>query len=512
MLVLVVGVASGPAPGAGTSAGRRVSVIVTPSFVPSAFADRGAVGLLVPGAGSTVTRTGALSSLVRGRVVSSLLGGRATGRSLIRLSHRPGAVTIYVALPSPGRHRNVTRYPIAVVGGGYRGLLTSSSTRLPGLVSIADIAPSATALGHGDEPTIRFRNANDAAGALARLDLRLRRAHDARTAAIVVLVASVLTLAGIAQLLRSALVARAALLAIPGALTTSFGLSALRIDGLALVTVLLAVGTVGLALAGAWSRRALLPLAFGFLAASVVALALWPATNALSVIGPHPDGGGRYFGVTNEVETLLLAPILALGALVRTGRLVVVGVAALLLVGWSRTGADGGGVLVMLAAVGALWGFRTGVRWSPARLAASAGVAVVLGLGAVLLDIASGGSSHVTDSLTKRPWSIAGEIGHRLHISWAGLTATTQATVAAVLTLVALLGVAVIRERSDVVDALLAGLVVSLLVNDSPTDVIAYGALVCAALRTWDDLDLTTRGRRSFAARSPQVLPVLRRH
>ena len=43
-------------------------------------------------------------------------------------------------------------------------------------------------------------------------------------------------------------------------------------------------------------------------------LAAWPEVNALAAIGPHPDGGGRFYGVTNEVETLLLAPSLAAAA------------------------------------------------------------------------------------------------------------------------------------------------------------------------------------------------------
>src|SRR3954462_12946403 len=43
-----------------------------------------------------------------------------------------------------------------------------------------------------------------------------------------------------------------------------------------------------------------------------------PTWNALAVIGPHPDGGGRFYGVTNQVETLLLAPALVLGALAGT--------------------------------------------------------------------------------------------------------------------------------------------------------------------------------------------------
>ncbi len=510
--VAAVVVASGlAAPAFATSKRHEVAVIVVPRFAPSTYADRGAVGWLVPGAGSTVTRDGALSSLVRGRVVSSLLGGHTTGSPLIALSRQPAEITVYVALPPAGSSRNVTRYPIAVVGGGYHGLLRSPSTRIDGLVSIADIAPSVLALEQGHTPRIRSRASHDGPAALGRLDARLRHAHDARTLAIVVLVASVLTLAGFAQLLRSAALSRAALLAIPAALAVSFALSAAGVDGRLPTAALLALGTGGLALLGGRSARALLPLLLAFLVAAIVALVLWPDMNALSVIGPHPDGGGRYFGVTNEVETLLLAPILAVGALVGTSRLPFVAALALLVVGWSRTGADGGGVLVVIAALAALWSFRAGFLWTPRRIAGAAVAAVALGLLVVGIDVASGGSSHVTESLGKGPWSVAGEIGHRLHISWAGATATTQATVAIVLTLVALAGLALIRERSDAVDALFVALVVSLLVNDSPTDVIAYGALVAAALRTWDDLDLSTRGRRRFAALSPQVLPVLRR-
>ena len=491
--------------------GHTVAVIVVPRFAPAVYADRGAVGLLVPGAGSTVTRAGALSSLVRGRVVSSLLGGKTNGDPLIRLSRRPAQITVYVSLPPPGRHRNVTRYTLAIVGDGYHGLLTTRSTRIAGLVSIADVAPTVVSLQKGRSPRIRSHASQDAAAALATLDTRLGNVHDARTSGIVVLVATVLTLAGLAQLLRSAVLSRAALLGIPAALTVSFVLSAAGVDGRLPVALLLAVGTVGLALAGSRSAGWLLPLTIAFLVAAAVGLALWPEVNALSVIGPHPDGGGRYFGVTNEVETLLLAPVLAAGALVATSRLPLVAALALLVVGWSRTGADGGGVLVVVAGLTALWGFREGIRWTLRRVVAAGVATIGLGLLVVGIDVVSGGSSHVTNALGKGPWSIANEVGHRLHISWAGATATTQATVSLGLTLIALVGLAFVRERSDVVDALLVALVVSLLVNDSPTDVIAYGALAAAALRTWDDLDLSTRGRRSFSAFSPQVSPVLRR-
>ena len=101
---------------------RRQAVRATP-----AYADRGAVGLLVPGAGSTVTRAGALSSLVRGKVVSSLLGGKSD-----RDAADPAVAAtplprdpIYVIAAAAGRSHNTRRYPIAIVGGGYRGLLAS---------------------------------------------------------------------------------------------------------------------------------------------------------------------------------------------------------------------------------------------------------------------------------------------------------------------------------------------------------------------------------------------------
>jgi hypothetical protein len=503
-IVLVLTLFAGPAAAA---SGPRVAVVVVPRLSPTTYAGRGAVGLLVPGTGSTVTRVGSLSSLVHGRTVTSLLGGVATGPPLIRLSNRPAAITIYVSLPPAGRTRNWTRYPIAVVGGGYRGLLTSRSTRVPGLVSIADVAPTAVALRQGRMPSIRWQASREPVAALQRLDTRLRRAHDARNAATIVLVATVLVLAGIALLLRSPLVARATLLGIPAALTTAFALSAAKIDDLRLTTALLTAGILAFGFLGARSPRLLLPLLVGFLVVAAVVLAVWPATNALAVIGPHPDGGGRYFGVTNEVETLLLAPILAVGGLVAPRTLPVLAVLAVVVVGWSRTGADGGGVLVVLAALLALWSFRTGARWTARRVVLAVVGLVALGLLAVGIDAATGGSSHVTHAVGHHPWSLAGDLVHRWHVSWDGLTATMQSMLSMGLTLAGLVFVAVLRPRSDVVDALFVALLVSLVVNDSPVDVIAWGALVCAALRTWEELDPLAPLRRSAAASAPRVLP-----
>ncbi|MDQ3895444.1 MAG: hypothetical protein M3292_12435, partial [Actinomycetota bacterium] len=113
---------------------------------------RGAVALLVPGAGPTVSERTARAALVRGKVENSLLGGIPSGSPLIPVAtgsaKRVRPPVIVLALPRGGEQANDRRYPIAVLGGEYRGILTSKETRIPGLVSIADVAP--TAIGRED--------------------------------------------------------------------------------------------------------------------------------------------------------------------------------------------------------------------------------------------------------------------------------------------------------------------------------------------------------------------------
>src|SRR5207237_2470489 len=111
---------------------------------------------------------------------------------LIRLAARPAAITVYVALPPPGSHPNTRRYPIAIVGGGYRGILTSRSTRIRGLVSIADVAPSAVALARGARPTIRSDPDADAPASLARLDTTISRRRDVHLGSTLIIACSVL--------------------------------------------------------------------------------------------------------------------------------------------------------------------------------------------------------------------------------------------------------------------------------------------------------------------------------
>lgn len=457
-------------------------MIAVPPFDPAEYAGRGAVGLFVPGSGPTASRAGAIASLVRGKVEPASLGGVPSGRPLIALSRRPAAVTIYVALPPPGKHANTKRYPIAIVGDGYRGILTSSSTRIRGLVSIADVAPSAQALAAGKRPVIRSRADDQAAEHLETLDDRMTDAHDARLWATLILVGSVLGGALLACGFRSPYLGRAGVLAAPAVLAASLTLSAIGVSRTAAVVGLLAALTVAASLAVACVQRALPYALVAFVGGYLVVFAFWPEVNSLAAIGARPDGGGRFYGAGNLTETVLLTVSLAAAALLGRRAILPVLALAVLTIGWSRTGADGGGIVVLLAAFGVLAARMYGVRPTPGRIAAAT-VAIVAAVAALVgLDAATGGSSHVTRAFRTGPVSLAGELGHRVHISAASIGSDrTEAAVFAV-SIVALVVLGSRRPRFPAGDALLAGLAVSLLINDSPGDVASAGALSYAVL------------------------------
>jgi hypothetical protein len=196
------------------------------------------------------------------------------------------------------------------------------------------------------------------------------------------------------------------------------------------------------------------------LGAYAVFLGVSPATVSLAALGPHPEGGGRFFGMTNQVETLLLAPALAVGALVELPLLAVVALASLVVVGWSRLGADGGGLIVYAAgfATLGLLGFRGRVTLSRAAPAAASVVAV--GLALVGLDALTGGSSHVTHAVGGGPGRVLSDLGHRLHLSWRGIVNKSDHLAIAVVSLITLVVLALLQPRSRTIAALLVALVV----------------------------------------------------
>jgi mono/diheme cytochrome c family protein len=424
------------------AAPAQAGVRVVAPFDPADYADRAAVGLLVPGAGPTVTRESALAALLRGKLEHGLLGGIAAGENRIELGAQGGPV-ILVSLPPPGRSDNDVRYPIAVLG--QRGLLTSDSTRIDGLVSVTDIATG----------RLRVVAEDDPAQALEELDDRIERNSAWRLPLTIALAALLIVLAIVRpqHSLRTLLVVLAANLWLSPLLAVAAGVAAL----------LLPLG---------WACAAIL-LAY------LVSMGLDAETVALSPFGPSQSG--RFYGINNLLETMLLAPALVGAALLGRGGILVAAL-AFVTIGGNRFGADGGGIVVLAVAYLVLWLRLRGERptWRLAGLVAAGAVALALAL--LGLDAATGGSSHVTDAVGDGPAALAGDIADRIELSVRRTAASIGATAVVLGSLAILIAVALRARRAPVLDAYLVALAVSLVVNDTPGDVLGVGAAIAIAL------------------------------
>jgi cytochrome c551/c552 len=451
-----------------------------PVFDPAQYAGRGAVGLMVPGEGGTVRRADVLASLERGKVVHALLGGRPRGRTIFIPAALPGSrLTIYVSLPPQGKTPNHTLYPIAVVGCGFRGLLTSSATRVPGVISVADIAAAVTHLRAGGcrASPLGWRSA-DAPARLRSLNTRIHRVTRAQGWVLV----AILIAGGILAALGGAI----GVLACIGFVVASLVLSAFGVEafwGLVL-------GVVGIASLSvlALHRRTIVPaVVAAFFVALLTVLMADSSLNSLGVLGAHLEGGSRFYGVTNQLETLLLAPAIVAAAADGLAWLVALGLLVLVTVAWSRAGADGGGLLVYAVAFGVLTLRLRGLALTPRRIVALAVAVAALGLAVVGLDAALGGSSHVTHSVGNG--SVFGEVGRRLHLSYLTVTSSSGKEAEFAVGLAVLVAIAAFTWRGPLMQAFLVGIAVSFLVNDSPVDVAFLGALGCWTIARWESVD-----------------------
>ncbi len=431
------------------AAPAQAAVRVVEPFPPERYASTGAVGFLVPGAGPTVTRASALNALLTGKIESSYLGGTPPDKPLIRLGQGPPP-DVLVVLPPTGRTENDRRYPIAVVGGGASGLLTSDSTRIDGLVSIADIANG----------RLRWKPSDDPVGALALLEARIDRNDRLRFPLTVLLVAA----AAVVGFVRPRFAPRLFLLALAGNLWLA---------GWWLVGLLVAAAL-------------LLPLGAAcaaLVAAYLLALGLDPESVALSPLGPSQ--AGRFYGFSNLLATIFLVPAL-LGPALLARRGVLVAAAALVAVGGSRFGADGGGLLVLLAGYAVLIARLGRFRATLPRTAAAAAVLALVALALVGLDAALGGSSHVTDAAGGGPQELLSDLWHRLRLSWARVTDWWGPALVAVASIAVLARIATRRPRRPLTDALLVAIAVSVVVNDTPGDVLGVGAAAAFAVSRWE--------------------------
>ena len=479
----------------------RPTIYVVPSGAAFPAGD-GAVGLFVPGTGGTVSRARAIAALRRGTVERDF--GTPGGKILVDLSSvarvQPLRPAVYISLPKPGEHPNTKRYDVMIVGAGSHGILTSDSTRIRGLVSLADLAPTAVALQEGRSPPIHSEPDSNALEDLGALDTRLARVHHDRGWVVVTVVLTILALAAFAP--------RAAALGGAAAVTASLLLSWAGATRFGPVMAAMAVLTVVLSVAGSLRRRIVPATVAVFLIALTIVLAIDPELNSLAVLGARPDGGGRFYGVGNQVETLLLPPVLVAAAIGGVRWLVPLAALALVAIGWSKAGADGGGILVFVTALGVLGLRLRGLSLTPRRLALVAAAVVIVAFVFVGLDAALGGSSHVTRAVGSGPGSLLGDLGHRLHLSWLSATDHWYRILIFMGCLAALVLMGTMRPRRATVDALLAGLAVSLLVNDTPVDVIGLGALGCLVLVRWESVDSRPmrRGALIAAAATTAVL------
>jgi hypothetical protein len=461
-------------------------VLILKSISPAEFvhlSHEGAVGLLVPGVGPTTNLRQSLAELERGAEVNARLGGVPAGPRLILASDATGKPTgcceIIVQLPPAGNPvANDKRYPIVVLGRGYHGLLTSPTTRIPGLVSIVDIAPTALGRGVGSLSSVP---SPDPVTSLESLNLQIHANNRLKLPALIVVACFIALLAAVRP--------RAATTAVPAALLTSIALGAAQVTNEVAILTVLIIGTVagGLWLAGVCNTDGkLLLLLLGIIAVHLWLLASRPEWVAVTPLGPTQDS--RFWGIGNQLETLLLAPLLV-GAALAAKRFGAVGFAAfallaLVFVTDNRFGSDGGGAIVLGVAF-AFLGARTlrlGVRGFATLLLA--GAAIVLGL--VSYNLRGPGPDHLRSAFGHGLSGLIEVARNRVPLAYAPAvhdwTMLLPLTIWFVVALALAIRFARRRATRDLVFALGLAIATSLLVNDSAAYELTGGVAALAAV------------------------------
>jgi hypothetical protein len=334
--------------------------------------------------------------------------------------------------PAPGRDETVIAIarptgstdaplPIGIAGAGFDGNLTSDSTRIGGYVLSTDVAP--TILDHFGVPVpsemsgqpIRAEGTVDPA-AIESLGARMAVISHRRGPVVGLNVVVWLLGLGLVALLSRGRLARPAtrvvglalvylplVLLLGAALET--GEAAERLLVL-LLAPLLAAATLGL-LRG---YRAL-AVASGLTAlAYAIDLVAGSPLTSLSLLGPNPGLGVRFYGIGNELEALLAVLVTAgvgaglAGFAAKASRrasaftFLGVGLLAAAVFAAGRFGADVGAAIVFPVGAAVAAATVAGRGRRPLLLAAVAAPLLVLALLA-LVDLASGANAHLTRSV-----------------------------------------------------------------------------------------------------------------
>ena len=205
--------------------------------------------------------------------------------------------------------------PVGIAGQGYSGNLTSDSTRTDGVITSTDLAPTILerlGIAVPDEMNgsqIRSEGERDPA-AVAELQAKLSNRPSRELVALAPLAAWI-ALAGLVSLRWRSRAARPALslLALACAWAPLVLLLAAAFEASELAAAMMtALGAPALAIA----TRAAIPGLGGLalvcgvtVGAHAVDVVAGSSYTSLSVLGPNPGGGVRFFGIGNELEAVL---------------------------------------------------------------------------------------------------------------------------------------------------------------------------------------------------------------
>jgi hypothetical protein len=336
-----------------------------------------------------------------------------------RLSaHQPSGLLIAFARPT-GEGDDLL--PIGIAGPGFDGDLTSDSTRMDGYVLSTDVAPTILDYFGVEVPSdmsgqsIRAEGAVDAA-AVESLGARMAVISSRRGTVIGINVLTWLALLLLVVLCSRGRLAR----------------PAVRLAGLAVVYLPLVL-LLGAALEPGLTAERLLvfllpPLLAGFtllflrgyraLAAAAGATVLAYAVDvifgspltSLSLLGPNPGLGVRFYGIGNELEAVLAVLVVAGAGAALTAfasqlprravatAFLMVGLAAAVVFAAGQFGADVGAAIVFPVGAAVAATAIAGRGRRPLLLAVVAAPAAVLALMA-FVDLISGANAHLTRSV-----------------------------------------------------------------------------------------------------------------